>query len=99
MYRALSHPFLIDHYKFIAIVITLCLPASCASHANADLPVPLSNQTVLKASLVEADRLFSHRSDVNSLRLAVSGRNLTAPGHGLLPLVAAGGHRQRGLNA
>ena len=67
-----SHPKAGKLYNFIAIVITLCLLASCASHANADLPVPLSNQTVLKSSLVEADRLFSHRSDVNNLRLAVS---------------------------
>ena len=58
-------------YKFIAIVITLCLLKGCARQVDSQLEAVEDNPAEIKESLDEAEQLFSHRSDGDNLRKAV----------------------------
>ncbi len=68
---AFSHPKPSKPYKFIAIVITLCLFSGCVSRAETNVTAPKDSQAAIRASLDESDRLFSQRSDIENLRKAV----------------------------
>jgi len=71
MYLTLSHPNLIKTYNFIAIVITLCLLAGCATEVTTHEKSPDVSSTAIGDGLREAELLFDRRSDPENLRNAV----------------------------
>src|SRR5687768_7257121 len=71
MYRAISHQFPIDHYNFIAIVITLCLLGGCATQVETHDKAPDISSATISDGLREAEMLFAQRSNVENLRNAV----------------------------
>jgi tetratricopeptide (TPR) repeat protein len=67
-----SHPKPSNLYKFIAIVITLCLLEGCTSRAETQLAAPKPDPAKTQEALGDAERLFAQRSDIGNLRKAVS---------------------------
>src|SRR5687768_14660970 len=71
MYRTLSHPNPIKDYKFIAIVITLCLLGGCATQADTHEADRAISEEAISQALRDSEARFAERADVENLRKAV----------------------------
>lgn len=71
MYRTFSHPNLINDYKFIAIVIILCLLGGCAEYVQTHEKASAISDAKISEGLAEAERLFNRRTETENLRNAV----------------------------
>jgi len=72
MCKLISHPISINHYNFLAIVITLCLLSSCSKRVESHNADPRASSTTISDSLRTAESLFADRSDIGKLRTAVN---------------------------
>lgn len=72
MCRALSHLISANPYKFIAIVITLCLLGGCAKRAETSENAPRISRDAIENALKESERLFGQRENIDNLRQAVA---------------------------
>ncbi|MEQ1761768.1 MAG: tetratricopeptide repeat protein [Pyrinomonadaceae bacterium] len=72
MYQLISHSISIKHYKFLAIVITLCLLTACSKKVESHNADPSYASTSISDSLRVSEGLFAERSDISKLRTAVN---------------------------
>lgn len=72
MYQALSHLISGIPYKFIAIVITLCLLVGCAKQVQTSENPPRIGRQQIEQALSESESLFKKREDIENLRQAVA---------------------------
>ncbi|MGH9947234.1 MAG: TRAP transporter TatT component family protein [Pyrinomonadaceae bacterium] len=59
-------------YKFITIVITLCLLSSCGSSVSDEKATASDKRTISLETIANADRLFGERKDIAKLREAIA---------------------------
>src|SRR5688572_25387901 len=72
MYRARSHPNPVKDYKFIAIVITLCVLSGCGTGAASREAAPAISEEAISLALKDSETRFAARANIENLGNAVS---------------------------